>query len=283
MSMSIALAPRRAGRPHGSRTVIRWPALLAEAAKIVASYTTTGVTLRQLFYRLVAVGLLPNTEQKYNVLSSTTAKARRAGTFPALVDRTRGIVLDTSFSSPADASAWLSRIYKRDRTEGQKVTLVIVVEKNALVDLLSLWFGDLGIPIVPLQGYTSQPLIEDVKRYVAEHPRPAVLLIAGDHDPSGEDIDRDFVARTGCFDKVIRVALSDQQVKKYRLPLAPGKKEDSRAAAFEERHGRLVQVELDALPPDVLRGLFQDAIDRYWNDAAYKKVLAREKRERKTL
>ena len=83
-----------------------------------------------------------------------------------------------------------------------------------------------------------------------------MLLYAGDHDPSGEDIDRDFIARTDCWDEVRRVALTAAQVEQYALPPQPGKETDSRAAGFVERHGRLVQVELDALPPDVLRDLF---------------------------
>ena len=58
---------------------------------------------------------------------------------------------------------------------------------------------------------------------------------------------------------------------------------DSRAARFIARHGRLVQVELDALPPEVLRALYTDAIGAFWNDDVYAKALAREAAERRTL
>ena len=44
-----------------------------------------------------------------------------------------------------------------------------------------------------------------------------------------------------------------------------------------------MQVELDALPPDVLRDLFDASIAEFWNDSAYQAVLNREKRERRTL
>jgi len=53
-------------------------AIPQQAAAIVRSYDT-GVTLRQLFYRLVAAHLLPNTTTAYKGLSSQTAEARRAG------------------------------------------------------------------------------------------------------------------------------------------------------------------------------------------------------------
>jgi hypothetical protein len=109
--------------------------------------------------------------------------------------------------------------------------------------------------------------------------RPAVLLYAGDFDPSGEDIDRDFIERTGCFDKVIRVALSAEQVVSHRLPINAGKDTDSRAAGFIERHGELVQVELDALDPAILRELFTDALAVHWDTSAYEFVLAQERED----
>ena len=37
---------------------------------------------------------------------------------------------------------------------------------------------------------------------------------------------------------------------------------------MEARHGRLIQVELEALPPDVLCDLYEQAIRDYWNEDA---------------
>jgi len=62
---------------------VQWGPLLEEAAAIVNSYDT-GVTLRQLFYRLVASHELPNTRSYYGRLSTMSAEARREGTFPDL-------------------------------------------------------------------------------------------------------------------------------------------------------------------------------------------------------
>lgn len=68
-----------------------------------------------------------------------------------------------------------------------------------------------------------------------------------------------------------------------RAPPQPGKETDSRARRFVARHGKLVQVELDALPPDVPRTLYTDAIAAFWNDDAYRQALAREATERRSL
>jgi len=259
-----------------------WRVLLDRAAAIVKSYDTL-VTLRQLFYRLVAAQLLPNTTNAYKSLSRYTAEARRAGLFPALMDRGRTIHRDQTFQNPAAARRWLQSIYRRDRTEGQRVSVYLGVEKAGIVEQLREWFGELGVPVLALGGYGSQTYVDDVVADVKAKRRPAVLLYAGDHDPSGEDIDRDFTARTDCWHKVRRVALTAEQVKAHALPPQPGKKKDSRASGFIARHGRLVQVELDALPPDVLRGLYADAIAEFWNDDAHRQALAREATDRRTL
>lgn len=116
-----------------------------------------------------------------------------------------------------------------------------------------------------------------------ESGRPAVLLYAGDFDASGEDIDRDFLARSDCWAKVLRVALSREQVDAYDLPPQPGKASDPRARGFVERHGELVQVELDALPPDVLRDLYRDALAGFWDRDAYRTARAREDEDREAL
>src|SRR5207245_595857 len=108
--------------------------------------------------------------------------------------------------------------YRRDRTEGQKRTIVLGVEKAGMSAQLDAWFTEpLGIPHVALGGYASQTLCREVLRYIDPRNRPAVLIYAGDFDPSGEDIDRDFVRRVRGFDEVHRVALNAKQVREYNL------------------------------------------------------------------
>lgn len=264
------------------RSRLNWQRVLAQAAEIVAGYDTR-VTLRQLFYRLVAALILPNTTAAYSTLSSRTAQARRDGSFPSLIDRTRSIHRFHSFEGPGEARAWLERIYRRNRTEGQEVSLYLGVEKAGIVEQLQDWFGDLGIPILALGGYSSQSYVDEIIADVESQARPAVLIYAGDFDPSGEDIQRDFVERCACFAAVHRIALNADQIEEHDLPEQMGKATDSRAGRFVAQHGRLVQVELDALPPDLLHQLYRDAIDRYWDVGAFEAAIARERAEASQL
>jgi hypothetical protein len=251
-------------------------------ARIVRSYDT-GVTLRQLFYRLVSAHIIPNTQNAYKGLSRYTARARREGWFPDLIDRNRAINRYRTFTSSGQAVDWLRAIYRRPRDENQEWSIYVGVEKSGIVEQLTDWFGDLGIPIVALGGYSSQSYVDEIVKDVERQDRPAVLIYAGDFDPSGEDIERDFLERADCFEENHRIALTPQQIIDYQLPPLPGKSTDSRAAAFTARHGQLMQVELDALDPNDLRALYERAIGDYWDDDTWQESYDREQRERRQI
>jgi hypothetical protein len=269
-------------------TRLSWPPVLALAAEIVRSYDT-GVTLRQLFYRLVAAAIVPNLNSYYRRLSELTAAGRRAGTFPELLDRTSGIEQARTFDGPDQAREWLRDMYRTDRTAGQPWTIYLGVEKAGLSAQLDSWFGGLGVPIIALGGYASQSLIGQIRDDIYWQKRPAALVYAGDHDPTGEDIVRDLVARVGLFARVMRVALTPEQVSTYNLPFNPSAEvaakleRDPRAAGFMERHGSLVQYEVDALAPDDLRNMYRTALDELWQDEPYQSALAAEQGEREQL
>jgi hypothetical protein len=267
-----------------------WAPIVARAAEIVEGYETA-VTLRQVFYRLVAEGLLANKVTDYNQLSDRTAKRRREGTFPELIDPTRSIERPLDFSSPADALNWLAARYRRDRLEEQPVLPVIVVEKATLVAQLYSWFGEpWSVPIAALRGYASESYERTILNLVeAEEEeddlgttrREVELIYCGDFDPSGEDIPRSFQDKTGLT--LRRVALDWEQVLRFDLPPAMGKASDSRAAAFLERHGRLMQVELEALPPEELQALLRAELEALLDVTRIEEVQGREDDDREAL
>jgi len=263
-------------------TRVDWEYVLNEAADIVESYRSV-VTLRQLFYRLVSRELLENTQSMYNSLSSRSAKARRQGWFPDLFDAVRVIDRAMTWDGAEEAQEWIRTHYRRDRTEGQDYSIYVAVEKDALARLLFEWFGDNGIPILVLRGYSSQSYCDQIKLDVEKQDRPAVLIYAGDFDPSGEDIYRDFLQRTDCWYAPTRIALNPAQIEEYNLPPLPGKAKDSRAAGFVRRHGALMQVELDALEPSVLHDLYTDEVFSWWSEKEARLTAQREAEDRSKL
>ncbi len=270
---------------------IRWGPVLDRARDIAESYSTR-VTVRQLFYRLVAENALPNLIHHYRRLSKLTAEGRRDGSFPDLADRTSRIERYRFHSGPEQAIERAAGEYRRDRTEGQPYTVYLDVEKAGLSAQLDDWFtGPLGIPHVALGGYASQTLCTGVDTDLVNRAgigHNTVLIYAGDHDPSGVDILRDFDERT-TFDKVIKVALTPEQVTEYNLPqsvspeVAEKLEKDPRAKSFRREFGSLVQYEVDALPPDTLRALYADALSEFFDREAFDAVIEQEQDDLRRL
>lgn len=261
---------------------LSWSPVIDRARAVVESYVEP-VTLRQVFYRLVATGTIPNTLSAYKRLSALTAEARREGTFPDLADHGRRITRPPAFTDISQARAWLRRTYRRDRTVGQPVTVYLGVEKEALVAQLAAWYDDLGLPVIALRGYGSQTIADLVRRDARRAGRPDALLYAGDFDSSGEDIERDFVVRTNCWAHTERVALSVDQVAESHLPPQPGKTTDSRAAAFTAAHGRLVQVRGGRARTRRPAPVVRRAPERWWHPDAYEAILHVEAQDREEL
>jgi hypothetical protein len=263
-----------------------WEPILDTAAAIVAEYPYQ-ITLRQLHYRLVMTSGLGyrNIQSDYKQLSARTAEGRRDGSFPPLLDQTREIYREPSWTSPGDALRSLADQYQRDRTEDQDCLVVIAGEKATLLAQLSDWFAPLGVPIVLTRGYGSQTYLDDVASMVHRDGRDAILIYAGDLDPSGEDILRDFTERCYVWDKVEQVAVRPEQIAELGLVVNEGKASDSRAGAFVDRHRELglVQVEVEAIPPDVLRELYTEALAAWWDESKYQAVMEQERVERDRL
>lgn len=260
-----------------------WEPVLANAAAWVDQFDGT-VTLRQVFYHLVATQQIPNSEAAYTYLSNRSAKERRAGTFPALIDNTRSVTRPYTVVSVGHALEEAVRHFRLDRTIGQEWQVWLGAEKRGMGGQLDAWFGDpLGVPVVAFGGYVSQSLADEVRDAVIYDDRPAVFIYAGDFDSSGMDIPRDFRERTDCWDEFRQVALNAEQIDTYELPSNPGKSKDTRNGSFVREHGALRQVEVDALDPADLRRLYSEAVADYWDDAAYESTLAQEADGRRAL
>jgi len=81
---------------------------------------------------------------------------------------------------------------------------------------------------------------------------------------------------------VHRVALNPDQIAAYGLPTRPGKRTDSRHAAFAARYGDAC-VELDALPPDALTRLVEERIISMIDRDAWGRAQEIEAMERETF
>ncbi len=264
------------------------------AVDIISRYNPGELTLRALHYQLVGLGMT-NSVQHYKRVVAAMEVARWDGVveFEAFSDLDRSIVGETRADATTVEDAieqgksqirsWM-HYYFKNRWENQPVYAEMFIEKKALQAVFQNVCYDNHIALGAVKGYPSLTfLYEAAQRFKQreEEGKECVILYFGDYDPSGEDIPRsigDNMGRMGVNIEVRRFALFESQVRAWNLPPAPAKETDSRTANWDG----IGQVELDAVKPEQLKRMAQDAIDSVFNKNLYDDLTEREETEQIT-
>lgn len=247
----------------------------------------TAITLRQLYYRLVSRHIISNTVNSYKRLSRIMVKAREQGDVPVncLEDRSRRVLGrgDTGYQSAEEyLKAKISSLqdswkgFSMPMWEDQPRNVLISLEKDALSRLVSRIANRYNVRTFPTRGYPSFSYVQRMSKYIVNQlgGKPTTVLYFGDFDPSGVDIERDLSERLDRYGAtqfiVNRIALTSDQIREYSLPPMPVKRSDARSEGFLEEYGDKA-VELDALDPNTLQKIVQEAIVgqidvRLWNE-----------------
>ena len=259
--------------------------------QVVDEYSAQGyeLTLRQVYYQLVARGYSPNNERSYKNVGSLINDGRLAGLIDwhSVTDRTRNLRSVSHWDNPADVIASARYSYNLDKWEGQPNYVEVWVEKDALVDIVGQACSPLDTPYFSCRGYTSQSeMWSAAQRFIRQEEREKRIIIhLGDHDPSGIDMTRDIQERLELFGAdvfVERVALTMNQIQTYNPPPNPAKITDSRASKYIDQFGD-ESWELDALEPKVITDLIKKQVIMYRDDAIYRAVYDKELREKEEL
>lgn len=259
--------------------------------QVVDEYSAQGyeLTLRQVYYQLVARGYIPNNERSYKNVGSLINDGRLAGLIDwhSVTDRTRNLRKESHWDNPADVIASARYSYNLDKWKGQPNYVEVWVEKDALVDIVGQACSPLDTPYFSCRGYTSQSeMWSAAQRFIRQKQRKKRIIIhLGDHDPSGIDMTRDIQERLEMFGAdvfVKRVALTMNQIQTYNPPPNPAKITDSRASKYIDQFGD-ESWELDALEPKVITDLIKKQVTMYRNDAIYRAVCDKESREKEEL
>ena len=264
--------------------------IIRKSVDICSRYDDGVLTLRSLHYQLVGLGMT-NDIQHYKRVVVAMIDARWANTirFDQFSDLDRQMVgetahketdLDTEIEiGKNQVQAWMMN-YHKNRWENQPIYPEILIEKKALQGVFAPVCSKWDISLGACKGYPSLTFLHDMyKRYDRLYGKEVVLLYFGDYDPSGEDIPRSIVenlSRFGVDVHLRRIALMEDQVLMWKLPHAPAKLTDSRTANWEG----LGQVELDAVKPEQLQKLCEDAIESIFDHDLYSELQEIEKEER---
>ncbi|MCL4336235.1 MAG: hypothetical protein M1344_03275 [Candidatus Thermoplasmatota archaeon] len=256
--------------------------LFTSVQAVLAAYNGTAVTVRQLYYRLVAGGIIPNNIRAYKNLGAALTDWRRSGNLPisAFSDRTRGMINSDFGWRTNQPKSWLKSTmtdairtaegYWLAKWYGQSFKVTVMVEKQALEGPFQEACGNLDVDLAVCRGYPSLSFLREVSERIGKSDgRANVILYFGDLDPSGlnipETVNRDLSGLFGMDLEFHRIALSHEQVREMDLIPAPVKTTDSRSARFIEQNGELVY-ELDAIEPSRLKEIIVSSVLEYFDE-----------------
>lgn len=267
--------------------------VIVQVNDILDEYRGLGyvLTLRQLYYQLVARAIVENNMQSYKRVGGIVSDARLAGLidWDMIEDRGRGVVTPPHWDDPAQIVDAAARQFAIDKWEDQSYHLEVMVEKQALEGVLIPVCREMDISFTANRGYSSSSAMREAGQRIINKlgsGKDVVIFYLGDHDPSGIDMTRDVRDRLTLFSeqdiKIERLALNFDQVEDLNPPENPAKTTDSRAAAYIAEFGES-SWELDAIEPRALADLVRDATMRFRDDDLWRSAIKRELKMKREL
>lgn len=244
------------------------------------------VTVRGLFYRVMARGLVEKSEKGYSVVQRQALKLRRAKVMPYdwITDGSRISLRPETWSAGEVALEVTAHFYRRALWNDQAVRVEMWSEKDAIRGVVYPVTAEYDVPLMIARGFSSETFLHQTAEAITTDGKPAVIYQLGDHDPSGvaawDDIQRklrSFVPPR--IDLTFeRIAVTYEQIDTLALPTRPTKQSDSRAAKFQGD-----SVEVDAIPSTTLRELVRDSIERWIDPEALRLTREVEKSEKEVM
>jgi hypothetical protein len=250
-------------------------------------------TVRQVFYQLVARGVIEKTEKEYQgtiirLLSEMRLDGRVSWNW--IVDESRRTRTTETFNGITDALRDTAQYYRRSALRDCDDYIEIWSEKEALAGIIWEEASTYDVPVVVSKGMPSLTQVYGsfVNIYnAAKAGKQSYIYQFGDHDPTGCLIPKAIEARLNEFCEkhrckppiVERIALTEEQIERYRLPTRPTKRDGNpHALKFEGD-----SVELDALPSSELRSLVSECVEWHIDASALETLRAAEESEREIL
>jgi len=264
--------------------------IIEKSQDVLAEYSS-GITLRQLYYRLVARGMTNDIRHYQRVVGAMTdARWKDIVSMDAFIDRERSMFGKTEAeekdlqqeinNAKTQIEAWM-RGYSLNQWSNQPEYIEVWIEKKALQGVFENPCIQNSVGLAPCKGYPSITFLHEAAQRFGEisSSKEITILYFGDYDPSGEDIPRaikDNLERMDCEVNVERIALNPDLIKELNLPSVPPKLTDSRTQNWDGAGA----VELDAVEPRRLKQICERAIAAHFDTALYDELKEKEEEER---
>jgi len=245
------------------------------------------MTVRQVYYRLVAAQVIDNTRSRYQAVSKAVVAARQEGTIPWewIEDRLRRPRAVSMWKDVADFAETARHAYRRDVWATQPRLVEVWLEKDALSGIFEDVLEPYGVTLHVGRGYDGWDSLYNAASHYTGWQGPVTILYFGDFDPSGRDMVRSLGERLSFFEtspEIIICAILRSDIDEYNLPPDFTKPTDSRRKGFVARHGDMA-VELDALPVDVLQDRIRQQVETRMDLNALARTREQERRDRQVI
>lgn len=257
---------------------------------IIDEYKSQQLTLRQMFYQLVARGFIENSQREYKNLGNLISQARYAGLidWDVIEDRTRSYLGSSRYNStPASEIRYAADFFRLDKWTNQPIYVEVWLEKQAMEPIIARGCLPTGTPYFCCRGYCSaSELYRAAQHFIKrEDCKERHIIYLGDHDASGLQMPEYIADRMKLFGaqvEIHRIALTMEQIQTFNPPPSYVKVTDTRGSGYIEKYGDTCW-ELDALKPGYVEKLVDDAIRPYFDEKIHADVLAMEQEQRREL
>jgi hypothetical protein len=274
----------RRGRPLGEKATAIRDAVLELTNEFEV------MTVRQVFYQLVSRGIVSKSENGgYRPIQTQVLRMRREGLLPwgFIADSTRWRRKPGSWDSVNDVLLSVQRSYRRNLWRSQWLRIEVWLEKDALAGVVMGATEAWDVSLMVSRGTSSATFLHsacEAAEQAAANGVSTLILALYDYDAAGaraarmiENGFRDYFKADGVVE-FVRLAVTEEQIQEWTLPTRPAKTTDPEAHKFGGG-----AVELDAIPPDKLVQLVEDAITDRIEPTSWRMEQATEKSEREIL
>jgi hypothetical protein len=248
-------------------------------------------TVRQVYYRAVVAFLCDKNEAGYNLVQRRVLYLRKSGQVPYswIEDNTRSYYGGGRYANLEEFGHHASRsLFSLDYWRHKPVNVEVWCESDSIAGALRHTVtNEWGLRLYVARGFSSETFIHNTALELKQVGKPAFIYILSDFDPSGVSL-ADTIGKKLCeftdplAIQVQRIALNAEQVRSWQLPTHPLKKSNTRAAKFRREHAD-VACELEAVPPNQLRGLVSAAIGGHIDSWRLDAVRENEQLQREAL
>jgi len=248
------------------------------------------ITVRGLYYQAEVAALpgIDKEESSYSKIQYQVLKLRRAGRldYDHIADATRWMRKPRTHSGVKAALEDTAAFYRKSLWNDAETYVEIWIEKDALAGVIYPITSLYDVPLMVTRGFSSETFCYEAIAAREGDDRPYHVYYLGDFDRAGQDGASSLEEKLCRFGdeegvEVVfeQIAVTEDQIYDWDLPT----REPKRKAPADRNWPHEFACELDAIPPDQLRGLVEGVINLHLPQDQLGKLKIAEASERELL